>query len=229
MTEHSEPESVSLGPERPRPRGLGDWQAPADSVVWGSAYRVVDPRRAAVVYGALLILGAGVAISAATLVDVPSAPLETLRVAFLERAMRGIYWTVATVFVLVLMLGATKRCFGFGRGTLIGMVAAVGAAATSVYVTASWPGWSDAVVGTVGTVVVVALATRSRSDESRRLLAMFGYVSLAQVAWRAAQMAFDFAPPLGGEDALVRSAMSAGVAAAVAGVALVWTAGKRAG
>jgi hypothetical protein len=198
-------------------------------VVWGSAYRVVDARRAAVVYGAMLIVGAVAALAAAVTVDMPSAALESLRVPFLRRAMRGIYWTVGTTFVLVLMLGATKRCFGFGRGTLVGMLAGAGVAATSVYITAPWPWWSDAAVGGAVAIAVVALGTRWEIDQRRRLLAMVGYVSLAQVGWRAAQMAFDLAPPLGGEDALVRSATSAGAAATVAGVALAWTARKRAG
>lgn len=202
-------------PHEPKPGGLGAYEPEPGSVTWRSHWRV-DPRRAARWYGLALVLGAALAGWLTTWVaSVDEAPD---RVAYLLRAKQGIVPTVATVFGVVLLLGTTKRCFGFGRASVA--AAALTASALALFAHVATPTWAPATAGAVLALVFVVM----RAERRRRGAAMVGFLALAHLAWRLSLLAYDLEPPRGDEVQVLRGAWFALGAAPTAALVLWSTA-----
>lgn len=106
-----------------KPAALGRWTPPPESVTWRSGWSV-DPERAARGYAiALVLLAAGVAALTAWLVAqqtmlLPPTVADAARV---QRHAASVLSTIGAAFVALMTLGTTKRCFGFGPGTWVGL------------------------------------------------------------------------------------------------------------
>ncbi|MEM9067975.1 MAG: hypothetical protein AAGE52_05690 [Myxococcota bacterium] len=203
--------------------GLGRWVPPDESVVRRSAWRA-DPERAAVPY-ALALLGGALVVALAWVffprsdADLDPALSEMLRARLAAETAPQV---VATVFASVLLLGTTKRCFGFDRGTFAAFVvmgvhfvpvrflpgglaigAGVGLGASLLFMLAPWP-----------------------RETRRRAFAGLSFASLAAFAVLSARADYGF--PSADPGLTARLTISIGMASTTAGAAALWlvTAGR---
>lgn len=223
-----EPEAEEARPARPE--ALGRWEPPPDSVVLRSGWRV-DPERASGWYAGCLALAASLVAAWVVwrwplLAQPPTVALEP-GVASLWRAReahRAAPFVVAAALLGFLGLGATKRCFGFDRGTLVGAGAA---GATLLVAWSGYLGTSDflfllgvgAFLGFCDAAIALALPW-GRSSR-RRALAAAAYVALWGFAVLAARARFLVAG-WPGEDVVAPAMLAAGAAIGTAALAIPW-------
>ncbi len=224
--------------EETRPAALGRWEPPPESIVRRSGWRV-DADAVSRAYAAALTLGATTVVAwvAWTLWRAPG--LHALREqeadsawAALRRAAEAYAaapYVVLTVLFGFMGLGATKRCFGFDRGTSFGLLVAVllqlGAWALS-------PGrerfLSLFAAGAGAGLAAAAGAAwwRWGRDTRRRALAATAYFQLWAFAWQAARARYLLRwwpdPPLSAQMAV---AAGAAVGASLLAVPWLWRAG----
>lgn len=169
--------------ERDKPAALGRWTPPEGSVTWGSGWSV-DPARAARGYAvASTLLGASAAVLTAVVLSrhglwVPSGLEDAARA---QRHAASAPATVGVALLVLMTLGATRRCFGFGPGTFIGAALGAGMTVAVAYVgdTASGAAWFEPGLGGFVSAVLGGVVAR---HEGRRYLSAFAWASLALFA-----------------------------------------------
>lgn len=206
-----------------KPEGLGAYDPPEDSITLRSGWRV-DPDRAARGYAVAISLGGMLTLawlSWGLLVEADPTPWTGV-----ERAATAAPWVVGCTLLAIMGLGATKRCFGFGRGTGHAFIMAV------LFQVATFSsGLGDLqresvelLVGVPlggGLVVALFLSWRHRRhlDVARQAVAGFGYFAFAFTLLRAASLRFELHRALGGEGGAM---VSAGVFFGAGFVAIPW-------
>jgi hypothetical protein len=171
-------ETETVPDSRVRPAALGRWVPPENSVTWTSGWSV-DPRRAARGYAIALVLLAGLAGGATSLVlartprTLASTMADTARV---YRHFESLGATLGAALVALMTLGTTKRCFGFGMGTAIGATCGVAFSFGVTFVGEARTAWLPAFA-----LALVApwLTSWVAIDERRRVLAAFAWSTLS--------------------------------------------------
>lgn len=215
-----------------KPEGLGEYDPPEGSITLRSGWRV-DPDRAAGGYAIALAVGAALVLGwLAWGVTVEALP-ETHPTS-VERAARAAPWVVGFVLLAIMGLGATKRCFGFGRGTAHALVMAV-LFQVATFTSGLGELGRDALALVVGVpmagglAVTLFLAWRHRREleRARQAVAGFAYFCGAFTWVRAAALRFELHRDLGGEGAAM---VSAGIflGASVAAIGWLWRSRNRA-
>ena len=204
---------------------LGAYEPPEGSVVHDSAWRV-DPVAASGGYA--WALTAAVLVAIAWVVWGLVAGAEPSPLNALEHAAAAAPWVVGCALLAIMGLGATKRCFGFGRGTAHALVmAALFQVAT--YTSGLGALGRDAWVLLIavptggGAAVATFLAWRHRKqvDHARQSVAGFAYFAWAIALLRAAALRFELHRAMGGEGGAM---VSAGVFLGAALAAIPWLA-----
>ncbi len=210
------------------PEALGRWEPPPGSVVLRSAWRV-DPDQAARGYAfalvlAVVVVGAWVLWRAPGVVTLPTPDPELAPLLRARQAYEAAPCVVLTVTFGLMGLGATKRCFGFDHGTLVGglVVGAMQLAAWALPWGASRFSvqlGGSAAVGALAAAAVVSwpwgLPTR------RRAVAATAYGHLWAFAWQAARA--DYLRGWWPGDLLVAQVgIAAGAALGASVVAIPW-------
>lgn len=206
-----------------KPEGLGAYDPPEGSVTLRSGWRV-DPERAAKGYSVALALGMGVVVSwlGWGVVVEPAASHQTL----VQRASAAAPWVVGCVLLAIMGLGATKRCFGFGRGTAHAFVMA-GLFQVATYTSGLGEIGRDQISLVIGVpmggglAVAVFLAWRHRRhvDVARQAVAGFSYFAFAVALVRAASLRFELHRAIGGEGGAM---VSAGIFLGAAFASIPW-------
>lgn len=189
---------------------LGRYRPPPGSVVRDSEWRI-DPEKAALGYGRALLL----------------APAAIVAVSVLPTTLHSTAdaWLVGTVAV-VASLGATKRCFGFGVGTLVGpgwVVALAIGHAVAPHSLAQLRWWSGAFLVGLGLLITTLLIAFARQLDGRRRVAGFaGWGAVAQWLLAVTSRRFDGSGPL------AEAALTAGACFAAGTFLVLSTSARRA-
>ncbi len=169
--------------ERDKPAGLGRWTPPEGSVTWGSGW-LVDPARAARGYAvASTMLGGFAAVLTAVVLSRHGLriPIGLEDAARAQRHAASAPATVGVTLLVLMTLGATRRCFGFGPGTFVGAALGAGMAVAAAFVGATGLGasWFEPGLGGFVSAIVGGVVAR---PEGRRFLSAFAWASLSLFA-----------------------------------------------
>ncbi|HJK89309.1 MAG TPA: hypothetical protein RMH85_18295 [Polyangiaceae bacterium LLY-WYZ-15_(1-7)] len=180
-------------------------------MTWRSGWSV-DPERAARGYAVALgvcVVALGALLPLLLESGREAQPVRASLVALgqADRGARAVPWVLGTTLLAVMALGATKRCFGFGRGTLRGL----GALALALGLRLLLPRWVSVAPSDLHTALVAGagpglcfaagLALLVPDVGARRRgLAAFAWGALSAFAWTAAHLRFRLQPWLGDDE-----------------------------